>query len=111
MAMAFRTDRINATEAKNRFGEVLEKAANNIAVSLIRHGKPAAYVVPPALYEVLVDHAGNEKAPLARLEREFDAMLAKMQTPESVEAAQDLMTINTEDLRRSVRQRSSRHGR
>lgn len=105
MAMATRLEHMNATEAKNRFGDLLEKASNNVAVSLMKHGKPAAYVISPALYELVRHRFKAGKSPLDRLEREFNDLIARMQTPESAVTAKSLMTIDSMDLRKVVRQR------
>src|SRR5690606_4380730 len=101
---AIKVERMNATEAKNRFGDVLEKAsAKNTAVSLMRHGKAAAYVISPEMYERLERHLRVAPGPVEKLEREFDAMLARMQARQSVAAGKSLMAIDTTDLRVSVR--------
>jgi len=109
MATATRLEQMNATEAKNCFGDLLEKASNNVAVSLMKHGKPAAYVISPALYELVRHRFKAGQGPLDRLEREFNELIARMQTPESVDTAKSLMTVDTADLRQRVRQR--RRGR
>lgn len=111
MARPVEIEQMNATEAKNRFGEVLEKAASNKAVSLMRHGKPAAYVISPAMYEAVCHHFEAGQSALDRLEREFDDLLARMQLPGSAAAARNLMTIDTTELRQVVRQRPRRPGR
>lgn len=104
-------EQMNATEAKNRFGEVLEKAASNVAVSLMRHGKPAAYVIPATMYEAVRHQFEAGQDTLARLEREFNDLVVRMQAPESAAAARNLMTIDAAELRQVVRQRPRRPGR
>jgi len=102
-AATIKIERMNATEAKNRFGDVLEKAANNTAVSLMKHGKVAAYVISPEMYERLNRQMKIAQEPLEQLERDFDEMVARMQSPESLAAARSLMTIDAAALRASVR--------
>lgn len=102
-AAAIKIEPMNATDAKNRFGELLEKAARNTAVSLMRHGKAAAYVISPEMYARLERQLKVAPGPIERLEREFDEMVARMQTAESLAAAKSLMTIDTSNLRSSVR--------
>lgn len=100
---AIKVEPIHATEAKNRFGEVLEKAAKNTAVSLLRHGKPAAYVISPEMYERLERQLTIVPGAIERLESAFDEMVARMQSPHSVAVGKGLMAISTADLRASVR--------
>lgn len=100
---AIKIEPMNATDAKNRFGEVLEKAVRNTAVSLMKHGKAAAYVISPEMYERLERQLKVAPGPIERLEREFDEMVARMQAPASLAAAKSLMVIDTADLRTSVR--------
>lgn len=103
-AAAIEVEQMNATEAKNRFGDLLEKAVKNRAVSLMKHGKPAAYVISPALYQLVAATMKATPSPLQRLERDFENMLARMQEPESVAAMKGLMSIDTSALRDSLRQ-------
>jgi prevent-host-death family protein len=106
--MAIRLERMNATDAKNRFGDVLEKASGNTAVSLMKHGKPAAYVISPALYEVVRRLEKAQTGPLEKLERDFEALIGRMQTSESEAAAKSLMSLEAADLRKALRRTSSR---
>jgi len=107
MSTIIEVEQMNATEAKNRFGDVLATAVKNKAVSLMKHGKPAAYVVSPALYERLVASLRSAPSPLARLERDFEEMITRMQEPESVAVMKGLMSIDTAALRDSL-QRSTK---
>lgn len=102
---------MNATDAKNRFGELLEKVAGNEPVSLMKHGRPAAYVVPPSMYELIAHRLRAGDSAVDRLEREFDDLLVHMQAPASVAAVDSLMTVATTDLRRIVRESPRRRGR
>jgi prevent-host-death family protein len=104
MSADIEVEQMNATEAKNRFGDLLEKAVKNRAVSLMKHGRAAAYVISPALYERVVATMKAAPSPLQRLERDFEKMIARMQEPESVSAMKGLMSIDAAALRDSLRQ-------
>ena len=102
---------IKATEAKNKFGELLEKASGNTLVSLMRHGKAAAYVISPEMFHRLERQLGRLADPMAKLDRDFDAMVARMQAPRSAEVAHSLMSIDSATLRTRVRKKGSRSRR
>lgn len=104
MSAAIEVEQMNATDAKNRFGDLLAAAVKNKAVSLMKHGKPAAYVISPALYERVVAAMEEAPSPLQRLERDFEKMIARMQEPESVAVMKGLMSIDAAALRGSLRQ-------
>lgn len=69
----------------------------------MKHGKPAAYVISPALYELVAATLKATPSPLRRLERDFAKMIDRMQAPESVSAMKGLMSIDTAALRDSLR--------
>jgi prevent-host-death family protein len=95
---------MNATDAKNHFGDLLDKAVRNRAVSLLKHGKPAAYVISPELYERAMAALSAAPPALQRLERDFERMLARMQAPESLAVMKGLMSVDTAALHDSLRQ-------
>lgn len=99
MRTAIVVEQMNATDAKNRFGEVLAAAVKYKAVSLMKHGKPAAYVISPEMYELVVAAMQPAPSPLDRLERDFEEMIAAMQEPRNIRVAKSLMTIDTAKLR------------
>jgi prevent-host-death family protein len=67
-----------ATRAKNEFGRVLEQATRDGIVVVTRHDRPAAVVLPIEEFEDLASYRERE---LEALRGEFDALLARMQTP------------------------------
>ena len=91
-------EKVPAKAAKNSFGELLSKVANNQPVSLTRHGKPAAYLVPPELFERVVALSRTEPEPFERLRIEFDEMVARMQTPENVAIGKRLLDMDADEL-------------
>lgn len=71
---------ISATEAKNEFGRVLEKAMQGITVVITRHDAPKAVLLSMDEFNALSQATQNR---LDALSGEFDALLARMQTPKS----------------------------
>ncbi len=74
-----------ATEAKNEFGRLLEKAIQGETVVITRHDAPKAVLISVDQFNAL-KHAPEIK--LDTLSREFDALLGRMQAPK-VRAAMD----------------------
>ena len=66
-----------ATEAKNEFGRLLERAIQGDTVVITKHDAPKAVLISIDGYNAL-KHAPELK--LNTLSDEFDAMLARMQT-------------------------------
>jgi antitoxin Phd len=69
-----------ATDAKNEFGRVLQKATRHGIVVITRHDEPEAVVLS---FDEFKDLARSRDSKLEALSSEFDALLAKMQTPEA----------------------------
>lgn len=69
-----------ATDAKNEFGRVLQQASRHGVVVITRHDEPEAVVLSFAEFK---DLARSRESKLEALSSEFDALLAKMQTPEA----------------------------
>ena len=74
------TSSFTATEAKNEFGRVLETAIQGSIVVITKHEVPKAVLVALDEFRALV---GARKGRLDTLREEFDALLARMQTPEA----------------------------
>ena len=69
---------ISATEAKNEFGRVLDRVTQGQVVVITKHDQPRAVMLSIAEYESLT---GRTRRALETLSGEFDALLARMQTP------------------------------
>ncbi len=67
-----------ATEAKNEFGRILERAIQGEAVIITKHDSPKAVLISVDQFDAL-KHAPELK--LDTLSREFDALLLRMQDP------------------------------
>lgn len=74
------TSSFTATEAKNEFGRVLETAIRGGVVVITKHEAPKAVLVALDEFKALV---GARRNRLDTLHDEFDALLARMQTPEA----------------------------
>ena len=71
---------VTASEAKAEFARVLEIAAEGGAVVVTKHDAPKAVVISVENFNALAAAAGTN---LDTLDREFDALLARMQTPKA----------------------------
>jgi antitoxin Phd len=72
--------KVAATQAKNEFGAILEKATHGGAVAITRHDSPKAVLLSYEEFESLVHTRAQT---LDRLGAEFDDLLARMQTPKA----------------------------
>lgn len=86
---------IPATEAQNNFGRVLGRAKREGRVFITRYDQPEAVVLSIEEYDALT---GREPVDLRALEREFDAMLHRMQRPEYERAVDKLFSMTGSQL-------------
>ncbi len=68
---------VSASEAKSEFGRVLEMAIQGDAVVITKHDSPKAVLISVENFNAL---SGAAETKLDTLSREFDALLARMQT-------------------------------
>lgn len=68
---------VTATEAKTRFGPLLETAIRGGAVVITKHNTPKAVLLSIAAFEAL---GGARQPDLQALSKEFDGLLARLQT-------------------------------
>lgn len=93
---------IRATDAKNRFGEVL-KAVEAGPVFIEKRGRCQAVVLAVDDYQSLL--AGNRTPDEARLDvlrKEFDKLYALMQSRRSRNATDRLLAATDEEINRAV---------
>jgi prevent-host-death family protein len=69
---------VTASEAKATFGRVLERAMHDGAVVITKHDTAKAVLLSIERFNAL---SGGGGTALETLDREFDALLARMQTP------------------------------
>ena len=67
---------VSASDAKNRFGRILDRVATDGGVAITRRRQPIAVVIPVDAYVRL---AGAEDGALNSLASEFDRVLERMQ--------------------------------
>ena len=71
---------VTASEAKSGFGRVLEMVIQGGAVVITKHDAPKAVLISVESFNAL---SGAAETTLDTLNREFDALLARMQTPKA----------------------------
>ncbi len=88
---------ISATEFKRHFGRTLDAALRGRAVRITRHGRVRDRLVLLREEDLERLRAGAQ-APLDDLRAQFDALLARMQTPEARAAAAAVGTAGMDEL-------------
>lgn len=86
---------VPATDAKNDFAGVLEMAVNGESVVITKHDTPKAMLVS---IERLGAVLAKQEPDLQALTREFDDLVARMQTPKARAAARRLLTATPQAL-------------
>lgn len=86
---------VSATEAQNNFGQVLARVAKEGAIFIRKYDRPAAVVLSVERYRELT---GGGDVELEELTREFDEMLARMQTEEAGAATDALFDMKPDEL-------------
>jgi len=66
-----------ASQAKNKFGLLLERATHGEPVAITKHGVHKAYLISAVQYDALRNEPEQK---LSALRSDFDGMLARMQT-------------------------------
>jgi antitoxin Phd len=84
-----------ATQAKNDFGRLLERAIQGDTVVITKHDSPRAVMISMEEYKAL---KGATERALSTLAAEFDSMYDRMQTPKSRSAMQAGFTSNSEQM-------------
>lgn len=72
--------KIESTKAKSGFA-ALPRQAKSRDVAITRHGQVQAYVLSPERYDHLSSVARIGEDVMQKLDGEFDALVARMQTP------------------------------
>ena len=86
---------ISSTEAQNNFGQVLSQALHEGMVLITKYGAEAAVVLSIDRFRELVPATEPN---LDDLTREFNEMVARMQTPEAAAAADAVFGMTTDEL-------------
>jgi antitoxin Phd len=96
-----------ATAAKNKFGRLLDTAAEHGAVAITRHDAPKAVLLAIDEYDALV--AAGERT-LDTLTSEFDQLFARMQSPGARMGMADAFNSTPTRLGRSAVAAAKRRG-
>jgi prevent-host-death family protein len=88
---------VTATEAKTRFGPLLETAIRGGAVVITKHDAPKAVLLSMEAFEAL---GGSRVPELGALTDEFDALLDRLQTPASRKALKSAFDASPKELGR-----------
>ena len=85
----------NATDAKNKFGQMLETTLRDGAAVIRRHDEPKAVLLS---WEEFKDLVTSRRPHLDALTSEFDALLARMQGPAHRQGIQAAFDASPEEL-------------
>jgi prevent-host-death family protein len=93
------SDTIRATDAKNEFGRLLDRALSGRHIVITKHDTPAAVLISFDEYRRLA----QEEAPdLGALSREFDELLARMQSASARRATKELFAASPSALAKAA---------
>jgi prevent-host-death family protein len=93
---------ISATDAKNRFGEVL-KAAERGPVFIDKRGRHQAVVLGIDAYKALLArHQAPDEQRLEALREEFNELYARMQTDKARAVTDRFLAASDEEINRAI---------
>ena len=98
---------VAATQVKNEFGAILDKATRGGAVAITRHDRPRAVLVSYEEFESLVQARSRT---LDNLGAEFDDLLDRMQNPKAKKAMDAAFNASPAKLGRAA-VKAARKGR
>ncbi len=98
---------VTATEAKTRFGPLLEGAIQGRTVVITRHNTAKAVLLPMAEYEAL---SARRTPEIPGLAAEFDAWLDSLQTPEHRAARRRAFNLSPKEMGRAAVEYHRRRG-
>lgn len=97
---------VTASELKNKFGEVSSRAMKG-AIAIKRHRRSEFVLIPASEYAELQQ---ARSAPLEALSGQFDAMVARMNTPTSKRGVAKLFKATSKQLGKSAVKAAQVHG-
>jgi antitoxin Phd len=86
---------VTATEAKNAFGQLLEKAIQGSVVVITKHDAPKAVLISMDEYMAL---ANASESRINSLSAEFDSLLMRMQGPQARKAMKAAFHASSKQL-------------
>jgi antitoxin Phd len=96
-----------ATQAKNEFGNLLEKAIQGSIVVITKHDTPKAVLISMDEFIAL---SGSHESKLNTLSAEFDSMIAQMQGPAARNAMDAAFHAKPKELGRAAVNAARRRG-
>ncbi|HMJ12149.1 MAG TPA: type II toxin-antitoxin system prevent-host-death family antitoxin [Polyangiaceae bacterium] len=100
-------DVLPATEAKNRFGAMLDKVMAGGKVAITKHEEVRAVLLSAREYEALVS---QQQDSLAQLHGEFTELVERMQAPRARKAGRALFDATPRKLGRTALAAARRRG-
>src|SRR5258708_7351147 len=97
--MASLNETVTASDAKRKFGRILETAIRGGTVVITKHDAPKAVLISMDQFDTLSQHGVRT---IDRLTREFDAMYERMQTPKARAAMRRAFDASPEQLRKAA---------
>lgn len=85
---------MSSTEAQNALGHLLDRVARGDRVVVTRYNRPQAVILSVEEYDALL---AEDDVDLSALEREFDEMVAQMQTAEHRDAVEALFKMSGDE--------------
>jgi prevent-host-death family protein len=98
---------VAATQAKNSFGDLLDRVVNSGAITITRHDMPKAVLVSFEEFESL-SNAHSET--LANLSSEFESLLDRLQTPAAKKGMETAFHATPTELGRAAVGAARRRG-
>jgi len=86
---------VAATQAKNTFGELLDRVAVSGAVAITRHDSPKAVLLSFEEFEAL---SSARAETLDSLSRKFEGLLDRLQTPEAKQGLEAAFNASPAEL-------------
>ena len=102
-----RTSTVTSAEAQNGLGEIIGRVATGERVIITRYGRPQVVMLAVDEYEAL---AGQESVDLAALEREFDELVQRMQSPGQRAVAEAFFEMSGEELGEAAKKAAAAKG-
>ncbi len=90
---------VTATDAKNGFGRVLERALVEGVLAITKHNEVKAVLLSAREYEALI---AGQRDRLTDLEAEFDGLLDRMRTAKARKAGEELFAASPSKLGRAA---------
>jgi prevent-host-death family protein len=106
-ASVMELEALPATEAKNRFGALLDKVMAGGKVAITKHEEVRAVLLSAREYEALLS---NQQDSLSALHGEFDELVNRMQTPRARKAGRALSDATPARLGRAAVAAARRRG-